>query len=917
MRRLFLIALVFIPMVGATLIVRQWRSENDRPRIRMEEATDDTPITSSLSLSESSGRRSFFVSRQRVMIDGAEHEVPSRYWFMEEWHKNPDGSLEAQGITMVLLPTPRTTEDVALLPSIQVTDGAKQQIESLRRAQKQHDSITAKEARLAGGKGVSDARTVALKDTVRVVVGDAGQQATLESDDALVSIEANGLQSLKVAGAFALKQQQLTLRAQGLWVTPDELIASSHVHLEVSDGSSLSLQAGGPLKVLPRSQGASRGGWRHLQFDEAQLSAAGGVDIKQGAFRVRGQDATCDLEAQDTNGEQQQALIKDIEVTGDVSLETDNWLTTTDKAVLHESASGALTADLSGSPTVIRHRSGVGQLRASAKGPVQIHEVKAQPSRAAHIVLALNEEVELLLKDGSPQDGSLRCNKAAITLLERPSNVAGDAEGTGFGFERCAATDRVEGSFHDLDVRSESLTLEAKVNKAGRLIGHDLHSRGATRLNWTSGDSNSATQTLHSSELLQVYSAASPFATSHFSAEGSVRLSEKTTNARTRTLTAHKMTGSLVASMPKKPTDQRSRTLDNLIATGDVNAAIEDSVAIRCDQLRLDSNATLSTAIGNPAVLTYGTVNKKQTIRAPRVVWNNEEKLLVADGGVEGELLFPELLLLSVERKKKGAITSGPFATVPLRTEIPWQLTAGRINARMQQEDGSLVLQQLHSTGGLKLTNARQSIEAEVLVADMLQGTGWAQGKPVRIRVTKEHGEQSVVDTVVAPWVLMTDDSILLKGACHATLHLRRPGGVERPVPLERLVVTCEQDILIGQSEAFFSGRTHMIRGNPDEEGLDMKCDRATVRLGGNNQDNGGIDRIEGFGHVEIVSGSLNGFGDAVVFDDKERLVHMSSLNGVCRMTLGSGITEKSSAICFNMRTRSLKSYNVRGDLRK
>ena len=112
MRRFFLVALIFIPIVGATLVVRQWARDDDRPRVRMEESRGDAPITSSLSLSESSGRKSFFVSRHNVTIDGAVKEVPSRYWFMEEWHKNPDGSLQATGITMVLLATPKTPAEL-------------------------------------------------------------------------------------------------------------------------------------------------------------------------------------------------------------------------------------------------------------------------------------------------------------------------------------------------------------------------------------------------------------------------------------------------------------------------------------------------------------------------------------------------------------------------------------------------------------------------------------------------------------------------------------------------------------------------------------------------------------------------------------------------------------------------------------
>lgn len=918
MRRFFLIALIFVPLAATFLIVRQWTKSNDRPRVRQEEASNESPISSVLSLAESSGLRSFFVSWRTADIDETPRNVPGRYWFLETWKKEPGDLFVATGLTMILLPVPSTQAQADALPAIEVTDGAVKQHAALQGLIHAYPSVTALHAQMTGGDQLNKSDDVSLRGEVRIETGPEGRRTVLTSEDAHTGVGADGLKELEIQGPFNLLHPDLALTGVGFSATPDRMIAESNVTLLWKGRTNTELRAGGPLTFTPAPQAGAAEDWSRLQLDDGELSIKGGATLNHGGFTVSGNEATGHLSSSDSNRAVSGPEL--IVFRGDVSVATGGWIATSSEARLTRNGGGELVVRLLGSPIVIRHSTKATQPRAIARGAIEIRELprsSTAPDLPRRVLVTLEEGVVLHLHEGEPERGELRSDRAQIVLADQPSNRADQPAATRLAFAHCEAKGRVAGRFNRLNLAADNAKLTAQTDPSGRLTGHDLLTSGKSELTWQGKAVSNHTQSLHSNKSLLIHDAASPYGSSHFNAEGAVRYESKTGTGGKRVLTAQRASGTFVPALIVPVGASRARQLDHLAASGDVHVREEGVLSVRCDHLRLDDEATVTTAVGKPAVAVYGKKLEQQTIRASNIVWNSGQHELVADGSVEGDFLFQEILLLSVERTERGAITSGPFATTPGRPLKPWSLRANRLEAKMTSEGGSLAIQHMQAEGGLTLTNPNQQVEAELLVADLRQGTGWARGQPVRIRVTKPHGESVVVDTVVAPWVLMGKDSILLKGACHATLHLRKPGDQRGPARMEKVVVTCDKDILIKEDAAFFSGRTHMVRGNPRTNGLDMTCNKASVRLKGDNPATGAIDRIEGYGDVRLTSGSLVGSGDVMVFDDAQQLVHLSAISGDCTMTLGSNITETSTAICYNMRTKSLKSYGVRGGLKK
>ena len=319
-------------------------------------------------------------------------------------------------------------------------------------------------------------------------------------------------------------------------------------------------------------------------------------------------------------------------------------------------------------------------------------------------------------------------------------------------------------------------------------------------------------------------------------------------------------------------------------ARRDVRLWVPDRIEGQGDVLIWDGDAgdlRLMRPVAKPAlvVVTDGE-GRKQTLRAPSLLYRQATRVVEATGGVHATVKMPTIAY-GGGRSKESVETEVRAAAVTAWLNTPGQ-GSGLVELLAQ---GDVTVKQESGAG----------IGCDLLRVDLIRDETVVRGRPARLDFVRVENGKLLKEWIIAPSMVSANGEAMLGGPVQARLHSRSKGlamkvagerrEAARPTTMISIDIVAEQDLCLSEARLQARGPAVITQGDPSEDGFRLDGERIVLFLKKPESNDGSptkrfaalraldVTRAVVKGAVSFVSPELEGKGDVIEFDRDEKVI--------------------------------------------
>ena len=662
-------------------------------------------------------------------------------------------------------------------------------------------------------------------------------------------------------------------------------------------------------------------------------------------------------------------IVRRAEFFGDIVLATEGGEIRGDHAIATRHEDGVTEVQVDGRIVVVdwwgtKDRTAPPRLHVEAPGPLVLKRPSTLGDEVLEAEATMAGRVVMDLDGGKSKDGrTLAGDMLLLRFARRKSDRVGDDPNRTIVDLRRG---KLEGNAR-LESKTEDLIapvvhLERRFDDTGRLDREVFWTDGPTTFTTRStgkDDVVTETQVTGKTSLL-LDRATSPLADSYLEVKGDAHLIRRLGRRVVDDIHADQ------GRVDFRPSGRRGRWIaGGFHLIGSVRGKTDRLRGIEADDVVARRNDGKVTVTGTPARLSWHDHRDRERRFVGRtLVVDEAARRLVAEGDVDATLRFPDLDLWQSDSAT--ALLEETFDDPTPTAEVEWRLRARKVDidftveVDQEKDDAASTINAANpadkpssgkrrrrlihfdAEGDVRLENPNRKLYAERIQYDFRTQTGRMTGgsSPVTARFTRRYRGQDFEDQLTSTNVTFSPDFVLLEGPNRVRIHIERARSVEatalRAPTLEPVELDCDGELLLKNDFMSLERRCRLLRGDAARDGIELFCDRATVRMKARPAPTkptspdkaaasrgrgilaavGSIDRIDGFGGVRFRTGTLRGRGDVINYDLTQKKIYLSGTRGApCEMTLG-GLRVQEEFTVYDMTTRRMRGYRGRGRVR-